>query len=76
MFREVLHRFVSYTKRVGRYTVKVECVDGEWGVWVLGPTLTTNTREDQLLFAKSHKLSTFYSARQQGLAFVRERAEK
>lgn len=75
MFREYLHRVFSYSKRIGRYTVKVEHVDGQWHCWVFGPTIPVNQRIETLR-GETKKLWDFSAARAYGMRFVREHSSK
>ncbi len=70
MFREVLHRFVRYQKRVGRYTVRVDHVGGFWFVSVFGPTIKANKTSHALMVEKGNRIWVFETARQKGLEFI------
>ena len=72
--RSIVHRFVSYTKRIGRYTIKVEWLDGQWHCWIFGPTVPTNGRAETLK-GETKKLWGFYAARAYGMRFVREHSK-
>lgn len=70
MFREFFHRLIRYQKRVGRYAVRVDHIDGFWFVSVFGPTLKSNKSIEALMIEKGSKIWTFETARQKGLEFI------
>ena len=77
MLRGVLHRFVSYRKRIGNYTIRIEFIDGEWWAFVEGPSSDVNSTRDVLMIKEtSGDLADFGMARWKALQFIKERIRR
>jgi len=75
MLRKTIHAVIAYKKRVGKYTIKIERINGAWHTWVFGPPSSTNDRP-VLLYGHDGYSRSFNDARKDGISFIQRCARE
>ncbi len=68
--RNLLHKIISYKKRVGRYVVKVEYIDGNWWTFVLVDAVEKHHNAQVVYSHQQDSKGYFGWARWKGLSYI------